>query len=45
MLPSSGRAAFLVGTTVPTVIPSGDAQFNRQQDQTNASLLLVHKDE
>jgi hypothetical protein len=41
MLPSSGRAAFLVGTTVPTVIPSGDAQFNRQQDQTNASLLSL----
>ncbi|HMD36898.1 MAG TPA: carboxypeptidase-like regulatory domain-containing protein [Vicinamibacterales bacterium] len=40
-LPSSGRAAFLIGTTVPTVIPSGDAQFNRQQDQTNASLLSL----
>src|SRR5215510_1960043 len=40
-LPSSGRAAFLVGTTVPTVIPSGDAQFNRQQDQSNASLLSL----
>jgi trimeric autotransporter adhesin len=40
-LPSSGRAAFLVGTTVPTVVPSGDAQFNRQQDQTNASLLSL----
>ena len=38
-LPAAGRAAFLVGTTVPTVVPSGDAQFNRQQDQTNASLL------
>src|SRR5690349_3191794 len=40
-LPSAGRAAFLVGTTVPTVVPSGDAQFNRQQDQTNASLLSL----
>jgi hypothetical protein len=40
-LPSAGRAAFLIGTTVPTVIPSGDAQFNRQQDQTNASLLSL----
>jgi len=40
-LPSPGRAAFLIGTTVPTVIPSGDAQFNRQQDQTNASLLML----
>jgi hypothetical protein len=26
---------------VPTVIPSGDTQFNRQQDQTNASLLSL----
>src|SRR5436309_4640981 len=25
-LPAAGRAAFLIGTTVPTVIPSGDAQ-------------------
>src|SRR5258705_5166991 len=40
-LPAAGRAAFLIGTTVPTVIPSGDAQFNRQQDQTNASLLSL----
>src|SRR5712692_838911 len=40
-LPSPGRAAFLIGTTVPTVIPSGDTQFNRQQDQTNASLLSL----
>src|SRR5216683_4993393 len=40
-LPSSGRAAFLIGTSVPTVIPSGDAQFNRQQDQSNASLLSL----
>ncbi len=40
-LPSPGRAAFLIGTTVPTVIASGDAQFNRQQDQTNASLLSL----
>lgn len=40
-LPAPGRAAFLIGVTVPTVIPSGDAQFNRQQDQTNASLLSL----
>jgi trimeric autotransporter adhesin len=40
-LPSPGRAAFLIGTSVPTVIPSGDTQFNRQQDQTNASLLSL----
>ena len=41
VLPSPGRAAFLVGVTVPTVIASGDAQFNRQQDQTNASLVSL----
>src|SRR4051794_515819 len=40
-LPSPGRNAFMIGTTVPTVIPSGDTQFNRQQDQTNASLLSL----
>jgi hypothetical protein len=40
-LPAPGRNAFMIGTTVPTVIPSGDAQFNRQQDQTNASLLSL----
>jgi hypothetical protein len=40
-LPSPGRAAFLIGTTVPTVVPTGDTQFNRQQDQTNASLLSL----
>src|SRR5258708_683702 len=40
-LPSPGRAAFLIGVSIPTVIPSGDAQFNRQQDQTNASLLSL----
>jgi hypothetical protein len=40
-LPSPGRSAFLFAVTVPTVIASGDAQFNRQQDQTNASLLSL----
>ncbi|MGE3508619.1 MAG: carboxypeptidase regulatory-like domain-containing protein [Vicinamibacterales bacterium] len=40
-LPSAGRNAFMLGTTVPTVVPSGDAQFNRQQDQTNASLASL----
>jgi hypothetical protein len=40
-LPAPGRNAFMVGTSVPTVIPSGDAQFNRQQDQTNASLTSL----
>src|SRR5918999_3255099 len=40
-LPSPGRAAFLIGVTVPTVVATGDAQFNRQQDQTNASLVSL----
>src|SRR5262245_52324371 len=40
-LPAPGRNAFMIGTTVPTVVASGDTQFNRQQDQTNASLLSL----
>src|SRR5881392_3237663 len=40
-LPAPGRNAFMVGASVPTVIPSGDAQFNRQQDQTNSSLMSL----
>jgi hypothetical protein len=40
-LPSQARTAFMMGTTVPTVVPSGDAQFNRQQDQTNVALMSL----
>jgi hypothetical protein len=40
-LPSPGRNAFLIGVTVPTVNPVGDPQFNRQQDQTNASRVSL----
>jgi trimeric autotransporter adhesin len=40
-LPAPGRNAFMIGVAVPTVVPSGDPQFNRQQDQTNASLLSL----
>ena len=40
-LPSPGRNAFMIGNTVPTVVPSGDSQFNRQQDQTNVSLVSL----
>src|SRR5437764_11525885 len=40
-LPAPGRNAFMIGTTVPTVIASGDTQFNRQQDQTDSSLLSL----
>ena len=41
MLPAPGRNAFLIGVTVPTVNPVGDPQFNRQQDQTNASRVSL----
>lgn len=40
-LPSGGRSAFLFAMTLPTTVASGDPQFNRQQDQTNASLLSL----
>ena len=40
-LPAPGRAAFLMAVSIPTVIASGDGQFNRQQDQSNASLLSL----
>ena len=40
-LPSPGRNAFLIGVTVPSVNPVGDPQFNRQQDQTNASRVSL----
>jgi hypothetical protein len=40
-LPAPGRNAFLVGITIPTVTPVGDPQFNRQQDQTNASRISL----
>ncbi len=40
-LPSPGRNAFLIGITIPTFTPVGDPQFNRQQDQTNASRVSL----
>lgn len=41
LLPTAGRNAYLMSVTVPTVVTSGDTQFNRQQDQTNASLVSL----
>jgi hypothetical protein len=41
MLPAPGRNAFMIGVAVPTVVASGDPQFNRQQDQTNSSLMSL----
>jgi hypothetical protein len=40
-LPAPGRNAFLIGITVPTVVTAGDPQFNRQQDQSNASIVSL----
>jgi len=40
-LPSPGRNAFLIGITVPTFTPTGDPQFNRQQDQSNGSIVSL----
>ena len=40
-LPAAGRNAFMIGSTVPTVVASGDTQYNRQQDQTNSSLVSL----
>ena len=40
-LPAPGRNAFLIAVTIPTVNPIGDPQFNRQQDQSNASRVSL----
>ncbi len=40
-LPSPGRNAYLMGAVMPTMVLSGDGQFVRQQDQTNASLVSL----
>src|SRR5437773_8729911 len=40
-LQAPGRNALLIGITVPTVMPVGDPQFNRQQDQSNASRVSL----
>ena len=40
-LPNAGRNAFMMATTVPNVVPSGDPTNNRQQDQGNASAVSL----
>ncbi len=40
-LPAPNRNAFLIAVTVPTFVGSGDPQFNRQQDQSGASLVSL----
>ncbi len=41
VLPTAGRNPFFLAVITPSVVPSGDPQFVRQQDQTNASLLSL----
>ena len=39
--PTAGRNIFIMGARAPTVLPTGNAIFVRQQDQSNASLLSM----
>jgi hypothetical protein len=40
-LPTPARNVFFLAVTTPGVVPTGDPQFVRQQDQTNSSLLSL----
>ena len=40
-LPTPARNAFFLSVATPSVVPTGDPQFVRQQDQTNSSLLSL----
>jgi hypothetical protein len=40
-LPSAGRNVFFMATTTPAVVPTGDSQFVRQQDQSSSSLIAI----
>ncbi len=40
-LPFAGRAVFMVGVLIPTVVFSADPAFTRPQDQSNASQLSM----
>jgi hypothetical protein len=40
-LPSEGRSVFLIATLQPTVVASGDAHWNRMQDQSGNSALSM----
>lgn len=40
-LPTPARNVFFLSVATPNVIPTGDPQFVRQQDQTNSSLLSL----
>src|SRR5215470_14542413 len=40
-LPTPARNVFFLSVATPSVVPTGDPQFVRQQDQTNSSLLSL----
>ncbi len=40
-LPSAGRNIFHMAGITPTVVPTGDSRFVRQQDQSNSSLISL----
>ena len=40
-LPTPARNVFFLSVMTPNVVPTGDPQFVRQQDQTNSSLLSL----
>lgn len=40
-LPTPARNVFFLSIITPNVVPSGDPQFVRQQDQTNSTLLSL----
>ena len=40
-IPSEGRSVFLLATLQPTVVASGNARWNRMQDQTGNSALSM----
>ena len=40
-LPTAGRNPFFLAVTTPNVVPVGDPQFVRQQDQDNSSRLSI----
>lgn len=39
--PNRGRNPFLLAVTIPTVIPTGNPRYDRQQDQNNSSLISI----
>lgn len=39
--PTAGRNIFIMAALAPTVVPTGNAIFVRQQDQSNASLISM----